>query len=76
MRLHWRRTATNVIWRRTQAKFRFFVGHIARMDVLFEASFSPLSSSGERRTRLALLLPFGSLRASRQLHARACAHQS
>jgi hypothetical protein len=25
----------------------FFVGYIARMDVLFEASFSPLSSSGE-----------------------------
>ena len=30
-----------------KAKFMFFVGHIARMDVLFEASFSPLSSSGE-----------------------------
>ena len=28
-------------------KFRFFVSHIARMDALFEASFSPLSSSGE-----------------------------
>jgi hypothetical protein len=25
----------------------FFVGYIARMDVLFEASFSPLSSSGK-----------------------------
>jgi DNA topoisomerase-3 len=30
-----------------KAKFMFFVGHIARMDVLFEASFSPLSSSGK-----------------------------
>lgn len=28
-------------------KFMFFVGYIARMDVLFEASFSPLSSSGK-----------------------------
>ncbi|KAK9804028.1 hypothetical protein WJX73_004084 [Symbiochloris irregularis] len=28
-------------------KFRFFVAHIARMDSLFEASFSPLSSSGK-----------------------------
>jgi DNA topoisomerase-3 len=27
-------------------KFAFFVGHIERMDQLFEASFSPLSSSG------------------------------
>ena len=27
-------------------KFRFFVSHIARMDALFEASFSPLASSG------------------------------
>ena len=27
-------------------KFRFFVAHIARMDALFEASFSPLASSG------------------------------
>jgi hypothetical protein len=31
-----------------RAKFMFFVGHITRMDALFEASFSPLSSSGER----------------------------
>jgi DNA topoisomerase-3 len=30
-----------------RAKFSFFVGHITRMDALFEASFSPLSSSGE-----------------------------
>jgi hypothetical protein len=29
-------------------RFMFFVGYIARMDVLFEASFSPLSSSGEQ----------------------------
>ncbi|KAI8468313.1 MAG: DNA topoisomerase [Monoraphidium minutum] len=29
-----------------RAKFQFFVGHISRMDALFEASFSPLSSSG------------------------------
>ena len=27
-------------------KFRFFVAHIGRMDALFEASFSPLASSG------------------------------
>jgi hypothetical protein len=32
-----------------RAKFMFFVGHITRMDALFEASFSPLSSSGELR---------------------------
>lgn len=31
-----------------RAKFMFFVGHITRMDALFEASFSPLSSSGEK----------------------------
>lgn len=30
-----------------RAKFMFFVGHITRMDALFEASFSPLSSSGK-----------------------------
>lgn len=30
-----------------KAKFAFFVGHIARMDSLFEANFSPLASSGE-----------------------------
>ena len=29
-----------------RAKFAFFVGHITRMDALFEASFSPLASSG------------------------------
>lgn len=29
-------------------KFRFFVSHIARMDDLFQASFSPLSSSGKQ----------------------------
>lgn len=29
-------------------KFKFFVMHISRMDVLFEATFSPLSSSGQR----------------------------
>lgn len=29
-----------------RAKFAFFVSHIGRMDALFEASFSPLSSSG------------------------------
>ncbi|KAF6259333.1 DNA topoisomerase [Scenedesmus sp. NREL 46B-D3] len=29
-----------------RAKFMFFVGHITRMDALFEASFSPLASSG------------------------------
>lgn len=28
-------------------KFRYFVGRIDRMDALFEASFSPLASSGE-----------------------------
>lgn len=28
-------------------KFAFFVGHIGRMDALFEASFSPLASSGK-----------------------------
>ena len=28
-------------------KFRHFVTRIARMDALFEASFSPLASSGE-----------------------------
>ncbi len=28
-------------------KFRYFVGKIDRMDALFEASFSPLASSGE-----------------------------
>ena len=28
-------------------KFRYFVTKIARMDALFEASFSPLASSGE-----------------------------
>ena len=28
-------------------KFAFFVGHIERMDALFEASFSPLASSGK-----------------------------
>jgi len=33
-----------------RAKFLFFVGHITRMDSLFEASFSPLSSSGESET--------------------------
>ena len=27
-------------------KFGFFVQHISRMDQLFEASFSPLASSG------------------------------
>jgi hypothetical protein len=32
-----------------RAKFMFFVGHITRMDALFEASFSPLASSGEWR---------------------------
>ena len=35
----------------------FFVSYIARMDVLFEASFSPLSSSGE--TVFALVLGGG-----------------
>lgn len=30
-----------------KAKFVFFVGHITRMDALFEASFSPLASSGK-----------------------------
>lgn len=29
-----------------KAKFMFFVGHVTRMDALFEASFSPLASSG------------------------------
>jgi hypothetical protein len=33
-----------------RAKFLFFVGHITRMDSLFEASFSPLSSSGGCRS--------------------------
>ncbi len=28
-------------------QFAFFVGHIQRMDALFEASFSPLASSGK-----------------------------
>ena len=28
-------------------KFSFFMHHITRMDQLFEASFSPLASSGE-----------------------------
>jgi len=28
-------------------KFLFFVAKVARMDALFEASFSPLASSGE-----------------------------
>ena len=28
-------------------KFMFFVNNIQRMDALFEASFSPLASSGE-----------------------------
>ena len=28
-------------------KFAFFVSNIAKMDQLFEASFSPLASSGE-----------------------------
>lgn len=31
-----------------RAKFLFFVSHITRMDALFEASFSPLASSGEQ----------------------------
>ncbi|PRW60157.1 DNA topoisomerase 3-beta isoform X1 [Chlorella sorokiniana] len=30
-----------------KAKFAFFVAHIQRMDTLFEASFSPLASSGK-----------------------------
>ena len=30
-------------------KFMFFVTNIQRMDALFEASFSPLASSGKRR---------------------------
>ena len=30
-------------------KFRYFVKKIARMDALFEASFSPLGSSGDYR---------------------------
>ena len=30
-------------------KFRYFVTKIARMDALFEASFSPLASSGEHK---------------------------
>lgn len=30
-------------------KFRHFVTRIARMDALFEASFSPLASSGDQR---------------------------
>jgi DNA topoisomerase-3 len=30
-----------------RSKFAFFVAHIARMDALFEASFSPLASSGK-----------------------------
>lgn len=30
-----------------QAKFAFFVAHIARMDALFEASFSPLAACGK-----------------------------
>ena len=29
------------------AKFSFFVRNISRMDALFEASFSPLASSGQ-----------------------------
>ena len=29
-------------------KFLFFVAKVARMDALFEASFSPLASSGSR----------------------------
>jgi hypothetical protein len=37
-----------------RAKFMFFVGHITRMDALFEASFSPLSSSGEQALDAAL----------------------
>lgn len=35
-----------------RAKFAFFVAHIARMDALFEANFSPLSSSGARGRRV------------------------
>jgi hypothetical protein len=35
-------------------RFMFFVSYIARMDVLFEASFSPLSSSGETVCALVL----------------------
>ena len=35
-------------------KFRYFVGRINRMDALFEASFSPLASSGE--TSLLLMM--------------------
>ena len=31
-------------------KFRYFVTRIARMDALFEASFSPLASSGDYRS--------------------------
>lgn len=31
----------------TSPQFAFFVGHIQRMDALFEASFSPLASSGK-----------------------------
>ena len=31
-------------------KFRYFVTKIARMDALFEASFSPLASSGDFRS--------------------------
>lgn len=32
--------------RQFQQKFLYFVAKIARMDALFEASFSPLASSG------------------------------
>ena len=32
-------------------KFRYFVTRIARMDALFEASFSPLASSGDFRLK-------------------------
>jgi DNA topoisomerase-3 len=39
-----------------RAKFLYFVGKIARMDSLFEASFSPLSASGEWFPRHGIML--------------------
>lgn len=39
-------------------KFLFFVAKVARMDALFEASFSPLASSGDHIPFHYFILPF------------------
>ena len=56
-------------------KFLFFVAKVARMDALFEASFSPLASSGDSHSHSSVTVTVMQKRQAQVQHTHDFCHQ-